>query len=348
VQQTETPSYRGLAKGEPVLRLAEADEPIVLLDHQVTGPQAWTRDSVTPGEWVVSLTPAAVDELRTVVSRLRREPLPMLLLRPEQFELAESARCMARIKELLTAGMGLAVVDGLPMDEWSDEEAIAVYWLLGQFLATPVATKWNGTMTYHVTDTGKRFGYGVRGSATNVELSFHTDNAFGRTLPDYVGLLCIRPAATGGISRFCSLYSVHNRMLAEHPDLLRRLYEPAYYDRQAEHAADAPKVMTARMFRYDGRKLHARLVPGLIRRGYEMVDEPMDDQLVEALDQLARTIADQSLWVEFTIERGQLQYLNNLECAHFRSSFTDSEDPERKRHLIRVWHRENGAQTYDG
>ncbi|MFD2474328.1 TauD/TfdA family dioxygenase [Amycolatopsis silviterrae] len=345
---TQTETYRGLAKDEPVLRLAEADEPIVFLDRPVTGPKAWTRDSVAPGEWVVPLTPAAVAELRAVVSRLREAPLPLLLLTPGQFSLAESARCMAKVKEHLVAGMGLAVVDGLPMDEWTDEESVAVYWLLGQFLAAPVATKWDGTMTYHVTDTGKRFGYGVRGSATNVELSFHTDNAFGSTLPDYVGLLCIRPAATGGISRFCSLYSVHNRMLAEHPDLLRRLYEPAYYDRQAEHAPGAPKVMRARMFRYDGEKLHARLVPGLIRRGYDMVDEPMDARLAEALDALAQTIADPSLWVEFTIERGQLQYLNNLECAHFRSSFTDHPDPARKRHLIRVWHREHGARTYDG
>lgn len=128
-----------------MLRLAEADEPVVMLDHQAAGPKAWTRDSVTPGEWVVSLLAAAVAELRTVVNRLRREPLPLLLLRPEQFDLAEAAACMARIKDPLAAGMGLAVVDGLPMDEWSDKEAVAVYWLLGQFLATPVATKWDGT-----------------------------------------------------------------------------------------------------------------------------------------------------------------------------------------------------------
>ena len=28
-----------------------------------------------------------------------------------------------------------------------------------------VAQKWDGTMVYDVTDTGKKFGYGVRGSA---------------------------------------------------------------------------------------------------------------------------------------------------------------------------------------
>lgn len=347
--QAETTARHSLAKGEAVLRLGEADEPTSMLGHQVTGPKAWTRDTIEPGQWIVPLGRSAADELRAVVLSLRRAPLPLLLLRPADFRLTDSARCMARVKSLLTAGMGLAVVDGLPVEEWTADEAIAVYWLLGQFLATPVATKWDGTMLYHVTDTGRRFGYGVRGSATNVELAFHTDNAFGQTLPDYVGLLCINPAEHGGTSRFCSLYSVHNRLLAQQPTLLRRLYEPAYYDRQAEHERDASSVMVARMFRHVEGKLYARLVPGLIRRGYDMVGEPMDAELAEALDRLAEITADPGLSVEFTLERGQLQFVNNLECAHFRSAFSDSSDPgRRRRHLVRVWYRERGRCTYDG
>ena len=79
-------------------------------------------------------------------------------------------------------------------------------------------------------------------SWTNVELSFHTDNAFGVAPPDYVGLLCLMPAREGRICRFCSLYTVHNEMLRRHPRQLARLYRPFYYDRQAEHASGDPKV----------------------------------------------------------------------------------------------------------
>ena len=85
---------------------------------------------------------------------------------------------------------------------------------------------WDGTMIYDVTDTGKKYGYGVRGSATNVELVFHTDNAFGISVPDYVGLMCKYPAKQGGLSRFCSLYTVHWRMENKYPNELRRLYQP--------------------------------------------------------------------------------------------------------------------------
>ena len=71
-------------------------------------------------------------------------------------------------------------------------------WILGQLIATPVAQKWDGTVIYDVTDTGRQSGYGVRGSWVNVELSFHTDNAFAVAPPDYVGLLCRCPHANAG------------------------------------------------------------------------------------------------------------------------------------------------------
>ena len=54
---------------------------------------------------------------------------------------------------------------------------------------------------------------------------------------------------------------------------------------------------------------------------------------------------DTRLWLEFTIERGQLQYLNNGEFAHYRSEFKD--DETRTRPLIRLWFREGGRRFYD-
>lgn len=340
--------HHGIARGEPILRLIGAEGHVKMLEHLVEGPRVWVRETVHPSQWTVELTPPAVDEIFSMLKSLHQSPLPLLLLHPDQFKLAACRDAMARVKQLLMREMGLAVLDRLPMEEINAEEATAVFWVIGYLLSTPVATKWNGTMLYPVIDTGQSFGYGVRGSATSVELSFHTDNAFGVVLPDYVGLLCINPSLTGGVSRFCSLYTVHNEMLRHHPLLLRRLYEPSYYDRQAEHAPGAPKVLCAPMFRYDGDCLYARLAPNLIRRGYEMVDIQMDDALIEALECLEGILSYEALWIEFRFQRGQIQYLHNHWCAHFRSAFTDSDDPARKRHLVRVWYREQGGRAYDG
>jgi alpha-ketoglutarate-dependent taurine dioxygenase len=201
-------------------------------------------------------------------------------------------------------------------------------------------------MIYDVTDTGQRIGYGVRGSWTNVELSFHTDNAFAVAPPDYVGLLCLMPAREGGVSRFCSLYTVHNEMRRRYPRLLARLYRPFFYDRQAEHAPDAAKVTRAPCFTWDGDRLRARFSPALIRKGYALMEADVDAETADALAALEAVLADTGLWLEFTIERGQLQYVDNREFAHYRSEFVD--DAEHKRHLVRLWFRERGRRAYDG
>ena len=48
------------------------------------------------------------------------------------------------------------------------------------------------------------------------------------------------------------------------------------------------------------------------------------------------------------VERGQMQFINNRETAHYRSEFEDSADPEQRRRLIRIWMRAGGGPGYDG
>jgi hypothetical protein len=41
-----------------------------------------------------------------------------------------------------------------------------------------------------------------------------------------------------------------------------------------------------------------------------------------------------------------------LDCSHqvghYRCAFEDYDDPDRKRHLYRLWHRNSGSIAYDG
>lgn len=338
---------RGPVRDEATVCVAETPNG-AMLDHVVEGSRAWVPATLSPQQWTLDLPDPALAEITLMVEQMRSAPLPRLLRHPDHFQLPVCREFVLYMKRLLREQAGLTVVNGLPVERFSDDELIDIFWILGHLLSKPVATKWDGTMLYRVTDTGQSYGQGVRGSATRVELSFHTDNAFGISLPDYVGLLCIRPALSGGVSRFCSLYTVHNELLRHHPQLLRRLYEPVYYDRQAEHADGAANVLRASMFRYYEGLLSVRLQPALIRRGYEMMGREMDQALVEALECLESILDRPSIWIEFSMKRGQLQYLNNHWCAHFRSSFTDGDDPSSKRHLVRAWYRDRGQPTYDG
>ncbi len=75
---------------------------------------------------------------------------------------------MLQMKSILDDGVGFAVLDRLPMDDYPIETLLEIYWTLGQVIGRPVAQKWNGQMIYDVSDTGAEYAYGTRGSHTSV------------------------------------------------------------------------------------------------------------------------------------------------------------------------------------
>jgi alpha-ketoglutarate-dependent taurine dioxygenase len=308
----------------------------------------WLAGDIKPDDYLVRLPADALNEIERLVDFLLDNPLPLLQRKLDELDLPACQATMAKMKSILDNGVGFAVLDRLPMENYPIDNLLEIYWLLGQCIGRPVAQKWNGQMIYDVADTGADYAYGTRGSYTSVELNFHTDNAFARMVPDYVGLFCRHPAKSGGISRFCSLYSVHQRMLDQYPQALERLYQPVLFDRQKEHRDGAEPVCFAPCFSWRNNRLFARANVSLIRKGYQVADEPMDAPLAAALEAIEEVCAAEDLWYEAALERGQVQYLNNHEVGHYRSAFEDFDEPERKRHLYRLWHRESGSTSYDG
>src|SRR5262245_60332206 len=138
----------------------------LMLTQAVEDRRAWRRETLLPRDWLVPVPSRCVDELDALVQRVRRDPLPTLLLAPGQFALGACAELMEGVRARL-AGVGLAVVGPLPVERYELEENRAVCWLLTQLLERPVAQAWSGTMLYDVRDTGKTLEYGVRRSITN-------------------------------------------------------------------------------------------------------------------------------------------------------------------------------------
>lgn len=328
------------------------------LSHEVVEPpaeldanmrrRAWVADELSGHPWVIEIDQAARDDIHRLIAAMQANPLPLLLRRPDSFDIPALRGLAVRAKTDLDQRIGFVVFDRLPIDDYDIDDILACYWVLGQLLGPTVAQKWDGTMIYDVTDTKRAYSYGVRGSATNVELVFHTDNAFGRRVPDYVGLLCRYPAASGGLSRFCSLYAVHDRLAEAYPNALHRLYQPMYFDRQAEHESGAPKTSFAPFFSWRDGRLRCRANSSLVRKGYDVAGKTMGDDLEAALQAVDRVTSADDLWIEAPLERGQVQYLNNHELGHYRSEFIDGDDPSKKRHLYRLWNRSEGDRTYDG
>ena len=308
----------------------------------------WLAADIKDSDWIVPFSDEMENEFSRLGSFINANPVQNLQRKWDDIRLPALESGMKQVKHILNNGVGFCILDRLPVDQFSRDTCREIYWLLGQMVGPPVAQKWNGEMIYEVTDTGETYGYGVRGSHTTVELVFHVDNAFARRVPDYVGLFCWRPAKQGGISRFCSLYAVHQRMQNQYPKLLSRLYKPMLFDRQKEHAPGEAKVCFAPFFSWSGDRLNARANSTLVRKGYEVAEKAMDPELSDALKAIDEVCSADDLWFEGPLQRGQIQYLNNHEIGHYRSAFEDSEDPDEKRYLMRLWHREEGTNSYDG
>ena len=313
---------------------------------RTSDPRAWARASLSPSDWLVTLPAGAVDELDALVLALRREPLPTLLLSPDLFSLTQCREVMTAVGRQLREGIGLAVLDRVPVERYSPDENRALAWILGSLLGRLVAQKWDGTMIYDVRDTGQVLGYGVRRSVTNLDLQFHTDAPWLAEPTELVGLLCLRSAVEGGLSRFVSLVTARDELERRDPALLRRLFEPFPWDRQAEHAPDDDKIAREPVFEATTLGLLGRYNRALVESALELAQAGLDDLGRLALGAMSELLDSPALWVEFTIEKGQLQYLNNRLFAHSRTPFRDAEEPDRKRHLIRLWNRDEGRQTF--
>lgn len=334
---------------EPTRKVRTA-RAVPTLESEIYGAQAWTKATLKDGEWQMNVPDVVLGEIRAMLAVMRGDPLPMLLQTPEMYHLPEATKFFQRAKSIMDDGAGFVLIDRIPVEEMSEDEARSIYWVLSKLIGRPVAQKWNGTPMMDVRDTGKKPtpGSGVRLSQTSVDLAYHSDNAHNDAPAEYVGLLMLQAAKEGGLSRVMSFYTVHNYLLKNHPDKLKRLYKPIFWDRMREHRPDDSLLFNAPIFKYEDGKLSARLGVIQIRNAYAMVEGGMDQATEEAIAALEEAFQDEAAVAEMTMEPGQMQFLNNRSIGHSRTEFVDHDEPTRKRHLLRVWLRDSGTINYRG
>ena len=319
-----------------------------ILDHDIAAPQAWIGDDLADDVGLVTLDDTCLEELSGLSALLETNPLPVLSLHPDDFELPHCKALMAQVRAQLDQGVGFAIIDRLDTASLAEDTATGLYWLLNSMIARPVAQSWDGKMLYNVTDSGKEPGNGVRPDITNVGQNLHTDNSYNLSPPDYVTLFCRQTAMEGGGSELVSFGAAHNQMRVEAPDLLARLYEDFTFDRQREHAPDDVMTIEHPLFTWDGNRLLGRLSKRQVHGGYALTGKTIDNRGAAALEKLEAIMTAPGMRKEFHFHPGQIQVVNNKACGHARTAFTDWPEPERHRNLTRMWLRHEGRAFYNG
>lgn len=312
------------------------------LEQPITAAYAWRSDALQRGDWLLPIPDAAMTELDELAGKLSDYEGAIEALEPQDYAFEAVAQMMAEVRERLDKGLGFALLDRLPVERWGEPTSKAIAWLLTSLLGPVVMQKLDGTRLYEVKDSGAKLGYGVRRSVTNLNQDFHTDGGWLADAPEVVSLVCLRQARSGGSSRVASLAHAHNEMLARHPQLLARLYDDFWWDRQAEHAPEESKSSLHPVFAWRGGKLIARHYDDYVRKGYQLLERRLDDEGEAALSAMKAIVAEPESWIEFRLESGQIEYVNNHLLAHARGAFED-DDGGSGRCLLRLWNRRAGG-----
>ena len=316
-----------------------------MLSEVVTDSRAWTAGTIdAEASWRYGLTADCFAELDAFLAQRRGEAQPLTETRIRRADFPACAAVLEDALAGLESGRGFAIVERVSLERYSRDEAQALYWAVGQLLGAPFAQDVKGTLLYDVRDTGQDPTKGARFSVSNVESSFHMDHCFGDPIPDILGLLSLHGAKSGGRSQFLSAYTLHNELLRQCPDDLPALYEPFYFDRRGQFKEGEKPVFEAPIFRWDDQGLHIRYLYYYILIGRERMGKPFSPAQRRALGAVEATLRRDDLHVELLLEPGQMLFTSNHWLLHNRTSFEDYPEPERRRHLVRLWlSNRNGA-----
>jgi len=290
---------------------------------------AWTgEDLERSDDWREELGPAEVSELDRALGAAKQSGKALGELTKDDFPLPTLSRTIDRWRRELQEGRGFQVIRGVPVGRWSEHESEIFFWCLGQHLGVPGAQNPQRDLLGHVRDTGESPD-DVRHYRTRANINFHCDAA------DVVGLLCLQKAMRGGKSRIVSSVAVYNELLRQRRDLVDRLYEPFLMDTKGEGGV---RYLPVRPCSFDSGRLRTFYHTDYFRSASDAKGQPVlsaaDRELLDLYNSIA---ASPGMVLDMELEPGDVQLLSNHTVLHARTDYDDHPEPERKRHLLRLW-----------
>jgi hypothetical protein len=292
-------------------------------------------DAAHDPSWIQPLSAEEVDGIEAALAHAKRVNLPLLDMTPDDFPLNAAARdALTRAIAATQGRWGMCLVKGFPVDRWTEEETRLAYWGVGLHMGVARTQNRASDILNDVRDVGSTYKVtNGRGYNTNASLDFHMDSC------DVVALLCRRTARSGGESKVVSSMAVYEEMQRMRPDLAEVLRGPFYFSYQgAQDPAQPPYYCCPIIGNHPQCFAMRTNRKNVIAAQRDFADVPrLTKAQVEALDLLDTLMTDERFCFSMSLERGDLQLLNNYVMIHSRTSFEDYEEPDLKRHLLRLW-----------
>jgi len=262
------------------------------------------------------------------------------------FPLPDAAAFFDDVREELENGSGMVKMRGLDVSCYNQEQLRRIWYGLGCHLGTPMYQNCRGEVMREIKDEGMGIGAKLYGATVDAsgkqflssgartlspgQLRFHTDRC------DVVGLLCVRQASEGGVSKLASSATVYNEILKRRPDLHAQLCKSIPRSRFGEEAGGEHVAYDLPIFGVRDGKLtshfsltyieNAQMLPGVRK---------LTDAEHEAIRMLMDVAEEECFEMRFA--PGDIQLLNNHIVYHGRTAFKDDVGTGQNRMLMRLW-----------
>ena len=246
---------------------------------------------------------------------------------------------METVRQAVTEGRGLVVLRGFPTD--NKDRLQRMFWGLTRHIGYPVSQSVMGERIGHVVDKSGNDPT-ARGYRQRYELTPHTD------FHEIVTFLCVHQGLKGGVSWFVSAHALHNEILSLRPDLLDVLYRGYHTHRFGEQAPSETPITEHRVpvFSNSDGLVSCRFLRRYIEAAANE-DLPLSTPEREALELLDTLSMDKRFGLFFTLEAGEVVFMNNYVVFHGRTAFEDGSNAHHQRHLMRIWLTANSPRPVD-
>jgi len=309
----------------------------------IEGPSAWIGRDLRgrEDEWIYRLSANEIAEIEAAAEAVSARGLDIAKIRRADFPLPSFGPVLDRLREEVLNGRGFVLIRGLPLEDRPIAKSATAYWGIGSYFGYARSQNAKGHLLSHVRDLGLATSDpSVRTYQTTERQHFHTDSC------DIVGLLCLKTARSGVLSSIVSSMAIYNAMATRRPDLVRRLFESFPTDRRGEVPEGKKPFFEIPVY-----SDHAGYLSVLYSRPYINSSQRFDEarrlapEDIEALDMFDALANDSELRLDMELRPGDMQFLHNHTILHDRTAFEDWPEPERKRHLLRLWLAAPGARS---
>ena len=302
----------------------------------ISGPSVWRGADLAPHpeRWIRRFTPAEVAELDAAIRAFQASGVELGAIAPASFPLPALGPVLRDVLQQLLDGSGFAMLRGLHVGRYSREEQAIAYLGIGSYLGAARSQNAKGHLLGHVKDLGLDIrNPNVRYYQTSRKLEYHTDSV------DIVGLLCLNAAKSGGESFIASSMTLYNEVLARRPDLLPALFEPFATDRRGEVPDGMQPWFDIPVFNWYAERLSCIYVRQYIESAQQNFPAArrLTAEQVAAMDLLDQLANNPQIHLSMAFQPGDIQLLHNHQILHSRNDFENWPEPERHRHLLRLW-----------